>query len=121
MLGTVLTRLHQKVTSLISNVTTLTQQLLFKITGVLTAIKTRFVASLTSLSFQLAQIEQKSKVLAASLTTLVSSIKAVLTIVKVTVTQIGSLLQTTVRQIHQLVSQVLKSVLSLVKQDTQDK
>jgi hypothetical protein len=99
----------------------LTQQLQSNCIGVLTAIKTRFADSLTSLSFQLAQIEQKSKVLAASLTTLVSSIKAVLTIAKATVTQIGSLLQTIVLQTRQLATQVLNLGKSLVKKDTQDK
>ncbi len=107
MLGTVLTRLHQKVTSLISNVTTLTQQLLFKITGVLTAIKTRFVASLTSLSFLLVQTTQNINRLRVSLIIVEQSIKAVLTIVRLKATQIGLLLLTTVRQTLQLVRQVL--------------
>lgn len=108
MLGTVLTRLQTKVTSLISNATTLTQQLQSNCIGVLTAIKTRFVASLTSLSFQLAQIEQKYNQLVALFTTAVSSIKAVLTTAKATVIQIGSQLQTIALQTHQRVMELLK-------------
>ena len=108
MLGTVLTRLQAKVTSVISYVTTLTQQLLSKIIGVLTEIKTRFADSLTSLSFLLAQTEQKFKALVVNLTTQVSLIKVALTTVKATLTQIGLLLLTTVRQTHQLVLKLLK-------------
>ena len=107
MLGTVLTPLLKKVTSLISNVTTLTQQLLSNCTGVLTVIKTRFVASLTSLSSLLVQTTQNINRLRVSLIIVEQSIKAVLTIVRLKATQIGLLLLTTVRQTLQLVRQVL--------------
>lgn len=108
MLGTVLTRLQQQVTSLISNVMTLTQLWLSKIIGVLTAMQTLFVASLTNLSSLFVQTVQKCKALVAKFTTLASSIKVALTIVKQLVIQIGLLLQTTVQQTRQLVMSLLK-------------
>ena len=108
MLGTVLTRLQVKVTSLISNVLTLTQQWLSKIIGVLTAMQTLFADSLTSLQSLFVQTIQKCKALLAQFTTLVSLIKAALISVKQAVTQIGLLLQTTVQQTRQLVMSLLK-------------
>jgi len=108
MLGTVLTRLQVKVTSLISNVLTLTQLWLSKIIGVLTAMQTLFADSLTSLSSLFVQTIQKCKALLAQFTTLVSLIKAALISVKQAVTQIGLLLQTTVLKTRQLVMSLLK-------------
>jgi hypothetical protein len=83
-------------------------QLLSKLLGVLTAMQTLFADSLTNLQLRLVVIEQKSKALGASLTILVSLIKAVLTTAKATLTQIGSLLQTIVLQTRQLVSALFK-------------
>ena len=120
MLGTVLTRLQVKVTSLISNVTTLIRQLLYNCIGVLTAMQTQFVGSLTNLSCQFALIAQKFKALVAQFITLASSTKVVLTTAKATLTVLGQQLLTTVLQIRQLVTQAWKQGKSLVKKDTQD-
>ena len=121
MLGTVLTRLRLKVTSLISTVKALTLHWLSKITGVLIAMKTRFADSLTNLQLRLVPIQLKYKALHVSLTILVSSIKAAVTIVKPILTQIGLLLQTIAHQTLQLVKQVWNLGRSLVKKDTKDK
>lgn len=108
MLGTVLTRLRQKVTSLISNATTLTQQLLSKTIGVLTVIQTQFVGSLTSLLSQCVTTLQKLKALLAQFTTQVSLIKSGIISVAHSLIQIGQQLVTTVRQTLQHVMSVFK-------------
>ena len=108
MLGTVLTHLRQKVTSLISTAKALTLQLQSKIIGVLTAMQTRFADSLTNLQLRLVPIQLKYKALHVSLTTLVSLIKVAVTTVKLTLTPIGLLLRTIVHQTRQLVSALFK-------------
>lgn len=108
MLGAVLTHLHRKATSLICAVTALITKKLLELLGVLTDLMIRCVGLCQSLLSLLVQTLLKIKLLLASLTTPVQSIKVGLKRVAQINGQIGSLLQTTVAQIRQLVTQVLK-------------
>lgn len=104
MLGTVLTRLVQKVGSLILTAMEYLTKKLSQLLGVLTDLKTRFVA----LHNQLVPLVLKAKALLAQLITLVLSIKAVVTSALVKIWEIGSQLVTIARQILQAVKQALK-------------
>jgi phage-related protein len=104
MLGTAITRLVQKVGSLILTATEYLTKKLSQLLGVLTDLKTRFVA----LHNQLVPLVLKLKALLANLTTLVLSIKLVVTSVLVKIWELGSQLVTTVRQILQLVLTAFK-------------
>lgn len=107
MLGTVLTHLVQKVGSLISSVTEYLTKKLSQLLGVLSVLKTQFVALSSQLN-QLVPLVQKLKALVVLCITQVLSIKAVVTTVLVKIWEIGSQLVTTVRQTLQLVKQALK-------------
>jgi len=95
MLGTVLTRLVQKVGSLISSVTAYLTQKLLQLRGVLTALKTQF-AELNNQFNQLVPLVLKLKALLAQFITLALSIKSVLTNVVRKVSQNGQQSATTV-------------------------
>lgn len=107
MLGIVrsnLQRLGALLTTVTCNVTKLTQQLLSKLTGALTTLKTQYV----NLRLQLALTAPSTSRLAANFTTVVALIKAALTTAKATLIQTGLQLLTIVRQIPQRVTQALK-------------
>lgn len=97
MLGTVVTRLVQKVGLLISSVTTYLTQKLSQLLGVLSVLKTQSVA-LLNLFNQFALQLQKVKALLAQFITQALSIKAVLTNVLAKVGELGKQLLTTARQ-----------------------
>lgn len=109
MLGTVISNLRlmaSLVRTTMSNVTTLIQQSLSKIIGVLADLKTQFVALLNK-SLQLALTILNIKRLRVSLIIVVELIKAELTTAKQKLTQIGLQLLTTVLKTLQLAKQVL--------------
>jgi hypothetical protein len=83
---------------------TLATQKLSQLLGVLTALKTQFVVFSSQFATQLLKL----KVLLVSLTTVVLSIKVVVTNVLAQLCQLGSLLVTTAHQTLQAVKQVVK-------------
>jgi len=104
MLGTVVTRLVQKVGLLISTAMEYLTKKLSQLLGVLTGLKIQFVA----LHNQLVPLVLKLKALLAQLITLVLSIKLVVTSVLVKIWELGLQLATIARQILQAVKQALK-------------
>jgi phage-related protein len=104
MLGTVLTRLVQKVGLLISSVTEYLTKKLSQLLGVLTALKTQSVELLNLCVSSLLKL----KALLAQCITLVLSIKGAVTPALIQLWALGQQLVTTVRQILQRVMQVFK-------------
>lgn len=104
MLGTVLTRLLNKVTSLIFSAMTLIQSTLSKIIGALTNLKTQFV----HLRLLLVLTQSNISRFRANFITAVSLIKAGITPVLQSLSALGQRLLTTVRQTLQLVMSLLK-------------
>jgi hypothetical protein len=100
MLGTVVTRLVQKVGLLISNVTTYLTQKLSRLRGVLTDLKTLYAVLLLQLNQFVLQL-QKVKALVAQFISVALSIKAGLTNALRNLGGLGLQLLTTVRQTHQ--------------------
>jgi len=107
MLGTVLTHLLLKVTSAISTAQAYLTKKLSELRGVLTNLKTQFVA-LQLLLNQFVQVVLKLKVLLAQFITLALSIKSVLTNVVRKVSQNGQPSATTVAPTHQPVKRQRK-------------
>ena len=104
MLGTVLTRLVQKVGSLILSVLASLTKKLLQLRGVLTNLKTQSVAYLNQCANHLLKI----KALLAQLITLVLSIKCAVTPALMKLWGLGLQLLTTVRQTHQHVKSLFK-------------
>ena len=104
MLGTVLTRLAQKVGLLISTVTEYLTKKLLQLLGVLTVLKTQSAVLLNLLVSSV----QKVKALVVLCITQVQLIKVVVTPVLAKIWELGSQLLTTARQTLQLVKQALK-------------
>ena len=107
MLGTVLTHLQAKVTSVILTAREFLTKKLLRLRGVLTVLKTQY--AVLKLQFnQLVQIVLSFKPYLAQFTKVVQLIKVGLISVQVKVILIGQQLLTTVRQIPQRVMQLLK-------------
>jgi hypothetical protein len=105
MLGTVLTRLLAKVTSVISTVQAFLTKKLSKLLGVLTNLKTQYAVLQLQLSQLVLQL-QKVKLLLVPFITLAVSTKVALISVLRNLGALGKQLATTARQILQLVTQL---------------
>jgi hypothetical protein len=106
MLGTVITRLVQKVGSLILTALAYLTRKLLQLRGVLTILKTQSVVFLSQCASHLLRI----KALLAQCITLVLSIKCVVTPALMKLWGLGLQLLTTVRQTPQHVKSLLKKI-----------
>jgi len=105
MLGTVLTRLQVKVTSVISTVQAFLIKKHLQLLGVLTVLKTQYAALKLQYSQLVLQL-QKIKLLLVPFITLAVSIKVALISVLRNLGVLGKQLATTARQTLQLVKQL---------------